>query len=97
LLATWPVGDGSQVLALGAGAGSDNGGAIWLLKFDTPAVSDPVLLGDCNLDGSVNFADISPFIMFLSSGELLDEADINQDDTVNFLDIVPFIALLSVN
>ena len=86
-------GDGSQVVAVGAGAGTD-GGAIWLLKFDTV---QSVLLGDCNLDGFINFADISPFISFLSAGTYLEQADINQDDIVDFSDISPFIGLLSSN
>ncbi|TWT46891.1 FG-GAP-like repeat-containing protein [Botrimarina hoheduenensis] len=34
------AGDGSQVLAVGAGAGVD-GGAVWLLKFRTQAVPEP--------------------------------------------------------
>jgi len=52
------------------------------------------LLGDCNLDGVVNFLDISPFIELLFSGAYLEEADINQDGDVNFLDISPFIDVL---
>lgn len=55
----------------------------------------PSLLGDINLDGSVNFLDISPLIAFLSSGESQAEADCNQDGFVNFSDIAPFIAILS--
>ena len=57
----------------------------------------PPLLGDCNLDGSVNFLDISPFIVVLSSGDYLAEADCNLDDVVNFLDISRFIEILSGN
>ena len=60
------------------------------------AVSVPeVLLGDVNLDGVVNFLDISPFISVLSSGESQLEADLNQDGVVNFLDISVFIQALS--
>jgi len=55
----------------------------------------PFLLGDVNLDGAVNFLDISPFISLLSVGGFLDEADINLDGSVNFLDISPFISILS--
>lgn len=33
-------GDGSQVLAVGAGANS-GGGAVWLLKFETRAIPEP--------------------------------------------------------
>ena len=57
--------------------------------------STPILLGDVNLDGAVDFLDISPFIMALSMGEFQDEADCNEDGMVDFLDISPFIAILS--
>ena len=53
------------------------------------------LLGDVNLDGEVNFLDISPFISVLSSGPFQVEADIDENGVVNFLDISPFIAILS--
>ena len=55
-----------------------------------------VLLGDCNLDGVVNFLDISPFILTLLAGEYLPQADTNEDGAVNFLDINPLILLLSL-
>jgi len=53
------------------------------------------LLGDVNRDGMVDFLDISPFIVVLSTGSMQAEADIDQDGVVNFLDISPFIILLS--
>lgn len=56
--------------------------------------SEPVLLGDVNLDDVVNFLDISPFITVLSLAEFQEEADCNEDGSINFLDISPFIALL---
>ena len=56
---------------------------------------DAVLLGDVNLDGNVNFFDVSPFISILAAQGFLPQADINEDGTVNFLDISPFIVLLS--
>lgn len=66
-----------------------------LLVIDyTPPVS-PTLLGDVNLDGVVNFLDISPFIALLSAGDFQAEADIDQNEAVDFLDISPFIAILS--
>ena len=58
-------------------------------------VPETELLGDVNLDGTVNFLDISPFIAILSTGEFQTEADIEQNKEVNFLDISPFIAVLS--
>lgn len=65
------------------------------LSLTQIAFEDPFLLGDANLDGTVNFLDISPFIVLLSASSFLDEADVNRDGVVNFLDISPFIILLS--
>ena len=57
--------------------------------------SAPVLLGDVDLNGVVNFADIGPFIAILASDLFQAEADITLDGVVTFADIGPFIALLS--
>jgi hypothetical protein len=54
-----------------------------------------VLLGDVNMDGTVNFLDITPFIAVVSSGGYQAEADIDQNGVVDFLDISPFIAVIS--
>jgi arylsulfatase A-like enzyme len=59
--------------------------------------AEPILLGDVNRDGTVNFLDISPFIAVLSSGGFQLEADIDQSGMVDFLDISPFIGVLSGN
>ena len=56
---------------------------------------DPVLLGDVNLDGAVNFFDIDPFINVLSTESYQDEADVDQNGVVNFFDIEPFVVELS--
>ena len=61
----------------------------------TVTIEADFLLGDVNLDGTVTFLDIAPFIDRLSSGTLQLEADIDQNGVVNFLDIGPFISLLS--
>ena len=53
------------------------------------------LLGDCNLDGDVNFLDISSLISIICCGQYLTEADINEDSIVDFRDISPFIFVLS--
>ena len=58
-------------------------------------VESSVLLGDDNLDGVVDFLDISPFILALSTGSVQAEADIDQNSVVDFLDIGPFILTLS--
>lgn len=57
----------------------------------------PVILGDVNQDGVVNFLDIAAFIAVLARSEFNADADIDQNGEVNFLDIAPFIAILSGN
>ncbi len=59
------------------------------------AALTPFLLGDVDQDGTVDFADIAPFISLLQNGSFLDEADINGDGVVDFSDISPFIDLLT--
>jgi hypothetical protein len=59
------------------------------------SVSESLLLGDIDLNGEVNFLDITPFIAILGGGGYQNEADINRDNLVNFLDITPFIGVLS--
>jgi len=60
--------------------------------------------GDVNCDGTVDFADINPFVQVLTDGEGYQQtysgcwpenADINSDGVVDFGDINPFVALLS--
>ena len=63
----------------------------------TVTLTAPCLLGDCDLNGVVNFSDIAPFIMILQSGSFLKQADCNQDDVVDFSDIPAFIAILASN
>ena len=58
-------------------------------------VPSPLLLGDVNGDGTVNFLDISPFIAVLSNSQFQEEADIDGSGVVDFLDIGPFIEILS--
>ena len=71
------------------GAGEEAIGVAQLAFNNTP------LLGDVNLDGTVNFLDISPFILVISTPTYQVEADMDQNGTVDFLDISPFIAILS--
>lgn len=58
-----------------------------------------IILGDCNIDGEVNFLDIAPFIEngLLASSTYLAQADCNEDGEVTFLDIAALIAILSEN
>ena len=58
------------------------------------AILPPVLLGDCDVNGVVDFGDIPAFIALLQSGEFLSEADVDQSGTVDFGDIPAFIAIL---
>ena len=59
-------------------------------------VVEPILLGDLNGDGAVDFLDIAPFILGLSSGTFVPAGDTNQDEAFDFLDISPFIILLQM-
>ena len=66
----------------------------------TFASANDVLLGDTNLDGIVNFLDISPFISILAGGAGFDpravaNADTNESGGISFLDISPFINILA--
>ena len=70
-------------------------GSVFDLAFIAPVPE--TILGDVNLDGNVNFLDISPFISVLSTGDNQAEADCNEDGEVNFLDISPFIGILAGN
>jgi hypothetical protein len=63
-----------------------------------------ILLGDVNCDGSVNFGDINPFVLLMTSlvqwqqtypDCLLANGDCNQDDQISFGDINPFVLLLT--
>ena len=62
-------------------------------EFDTAVQT---VLGDCNLDGVVDFLDIGPFISILSDRGFLAEADVDEDGDVDFLDIIPFAEILSL-
>jgi len=54
-----------------------------------------VLKGDVDLDGTVTFLDIQPFIEVLSGGTFQAEADCDCDGDIDFLDIQPFIEILA--
>ena len=80
---------------------NDAGMLVFILNFTDgtqgifTAVNSPVLLGDVNRDGVVDFLDISPFIAVLALNGFQAEADTNEDGEVNFLDIPPFIFFLA--
>jgi hypothetical protein len=52
------------------------------------------LLGDANLDGTVNSEDFTPFSTNLSKNGFWDQGDFNYDGTVNSEDFTPFSANL---
>ena len=56
--------------------------------------SGPILLGDVDMNGVVEFADIVPFIAILQAGTFMAEADTNEDGEVGFEDIPQFVAIL---
>jgi hypothetical protein len=56
--------------------------------------SSPVTLGDVDMNGEINFADIPAFIAILQAGDFKAEADIDQSGAVNFQDIPEFITIL---
>ena len=58
------------------------------------AVQEIPLLGDCNLDGVINFADIPTFLQILCCANYLNQADIDQSNMVDFADIPALIELL---
>jgi aryl-phospho-beta-D-glucosidase BglC (GH1 family) len=69
----------------------------WYTCVEPVVEEEPVILGDCNLDGLVDFTDIPAMIELLTSGVYLDQADCNQDGEMDFLDIPAFINILSSN
>ena len=75
---------------------NSDGGAGGTWSFDNVIISSgaTVLLGDVNLDETVDVSDISPFIAVLSNGGDQAEADCNEDGTIDFSDISAFIAIL---
>ena len=74
---------------------STNGGCI---------EAEPITLGDCNCDGTVDFFDIDPFVLAITDpagyGTAYPDcnilnADCNEDGTVDFFDIGPFVDLIT--
>ena len=96
-LLPWPDADGTgQSLERNDLEANGSFSTSWIAATPTPgAFETTFVLGDANLDGVVDFLDISPFISLLGSGTFLDQADVNRDGLVSFLDISPFISILS--
>jgi hypothetical protein len=79
----------------------------WLAIPGDDWTSVPVtpVLGDLNCDGTLDFADINPFVLALSNASAYTQsfpacsiynADINGDGSVDFGDINPFVALFGL-
>ncbi len=66
-----------------------------ILLSVTATSSNPVLMGDINLDGAVTFDDIPPFITTLATGSYQEEADFDQNASIDFNDIPPFVEALT--
>ena len=97
-LLPWPDADGSgQSLERDDLDANGNLATNWLAAVPTPGAFEatPFFLGDANVNGVVDFLDISPFVSLIRSGTFIAQADTNVDGFVNFLDIAPFIAILN--
>ncbi len=84
-----------RFLASDLGDGSVVEAAVDGVKIRLIECAAPVLLGDVNLDGSVDLLDVGPFVDLLTGGLFQAEGDMNQDGAVNLLDVELFIAALS--
>ena len=66
----------------------------FLLQRISVVNSSSVILGDVDMNGTVDFLDIPPFIAILQDGGFKAEADTDQNGVVDFQDISSFIAIL---
>ena len=81
--------DGSGQFTVNFGPGN----SVVLSDFSVNTVAH----GDVNLDGVLDFLDISPFIVILATGGFQEEADCDGNGVVDFLDISPFVVALSLS
>ena len=78
----------------------DHNGLQTLCYFDNLSITTnncKVLLGDLNVDGSVNLLDVQPLVDAINLNFFQTEGDINSDGSVNLLDVQPFIDALTDN
>jgi len=87
----------SVIIEVGLQSTFGSGNAVDVVLQRVSILPPVFVLGDCDLDGDVDFADIPAFIDVLVAGSFLDEADCNQDGVVNFPDIPVFIAILAAS
>lgn len=73
----------------------DSGSAVDFLLQRISVLNDSsVILGDVDMNGIVDFADIPAFIAILQNGTFKAEADVDENEVVNFADIPSFIEIL---
>ena len=71
-------------------------GEVAVQTLTVQVIQEPmILIGDVNLDGSVDLLDVGPFVDLLSNGLFQLEADIDQNGVVDLLDVGPFVDLLT--
>ena len=85
----------SEIIEVSLQSPFASGNAVDVVFQRVTIVAAEFILGDCDQDGDVDFADIPAFIQILQSGSFLDEADCNRDGVVDFSDIPVFIAILA--
>ena len=71
----------------------------WMLSVISELLSDNMLLGDINQDGSINVLDIVSMINFILSSNIPTDnqfilSDINEDGIINVLDIVLIVNII---
>jgi len=94
---TFAAGDTvSFVIGNNGNIGADESALQAAISVETSG-GGPCMLGDVDLNGTVEFLDIQPFIGILSSSSFQCEADCDEDGMVTFLDIQPFIQILAGN
>ena len=85
--------DGRTIVGTGTNVLENNEAFVATLNL----VPQPVLLGDVNVDGVVDFSDITPFILAQLSGVFQEQADCDLSGDITFDDIPPFIVILNSN
>jgi len=88
-----PTGAVEARVAIVFGQRNNSGGAVFVDDVNL-SVSADVLLGDCNLNGAITFADVPAMVEVLLSRTYLAQADCNEDGEVDFSDIPSFVDIL---
>ena len=86
--------DEDELAAISDGFVIQSGSSFSVVRAAVSQITGTAILGDCNQDGEVTFADIPAFIEILTAETFFEEADCNQDGEVNFADIAPFSEIL---